>query len=227
MQNFNGIMDEFENEFEYEFENEFEAEFEDDFEFENEYEAEFEDDFEMEVFSEDEELELAEQLLSAESDDELEYFLGSLIKKAVPFVGRLLKGRGKKLVRGLARKGMGMARRFLPGLGRRASRAIGSRRFGQISNLARSFFGFELEMMAPEEQELEIAKKIIRTTKTAAKNLAKAASKGIPPTPQLVDKALKAAAKKHLRPGGKKGPGSRRGQGRWVRKGNTIIVKGA
>ncbi len=226
MEHLNGMMEEFENELEYEFDGDFEAEYGDDLEFDD-FEAEYETEFDEEIFSDDEELELAEQLLSAGNDEELEYFLGSLIRKAAPMFGRLLRGGGKKLVRGLARRGMGMARRFLPGLGRRAARAIGNRRFGQISNLARSFFGFELEMLPPEEQELEIAKKIIKTTKAAARNLAKAASQGAAPTPQLINKALKAAARQHMRPGGKKDLSSRRSQGRWIRKGNKIILMGA
>ena len=222
--------DEFEYDDEMEYDDEYSDEYDDEFEYDDEMEYDDELEFDEEVFGEDEELELAEALLATNSDEELEYFLGSLIRKAVPFVGRLFKGKGRSIARGLARRAGRFARRFLPRVGRRVNRVARRAGLGSLGNLsryARGFFGFELEAMPPEEQELEVAKKVVGIIKSAAKNLAKASKKGIPPSKSVVKAALKGAVKRHIKHAGrKKHLGSRRG-GRWVRKGSRIIVMGA
>ena len=72
-----------------EFEDEFEDEEDEEDEFEDEDELEFQGEGEYEyesasILSDQEEMELASELLSATSDEELELFLGKLFKKKAP-----------------------------------------------------------------------------------------------------------------------------------------------
>ncbi len=236
MRDYDMPMDEFEMEFEGEYEYdddmEFEGEFEydDDMEFEGEFEYDDDMEFEGEVFGSDDELELAEQLLSTATDEELDFFFRKLVRRVLPKAKRFIRKRGGGIVRRLSKKARGMARRFLPKVGRQVMGAIGGKGgdFGQIANVARQFFGFELESLPPEEQELEVARKVVRITKAAARNLAKVAAKGVAPSDNVVKAAMKAAIKKHMNPGntGKKSHGGRR-SGRWVRKGRKIVILGA
>ena len=227
---------EFEGEFEYDDDMEFEGEFEydDDMEFEGEFDYDDEDEFEMEyegeVFGDDEELELAEQLLSAGNDEELDFFFKKLVRRGLSRAKKFIRGRGRGIVRRLSRRARGMARRFLPKVGRQLMGAMSGKggNYGQIANIARQFFGFELETLPPEEQELEVARRVVRITKSAANNVASAAAKGIAPNDKVVKAAMKAAIKKHMNRGraGKKFRGGRR-SGKWVRKGRNIVVMGA
>lgn len=214
-----------------------EAEYEDEFDTYNEYEDEFEeeDEFEFEDEYEDEmpfsnadELELAAELLSVDGEDELEYFLGKLIKKAVGGARRFFKS---KVGRKLKRKLKGIVKHVLP----KAAGALGGIVGGPVGNIliskARSLLGLELEGLSPEDQEFEVAKRLVRLAGTAAKKAARVSSRM--PASTAVNKALKVAAKKHA-PGitrsvKRKGSallGMPARSGRWVRRGRTIILKG-
>jgi hypothetical protein len=182
-------------------------------------------------FSEAEEMELAAELLTVQSEVELEQFLGKLIKKAGGFlksgVGRQLTG----ALRGIAKKALpvlgGAAGNFLlPGVGG----AIGSK----LASAAGNMFGLELEGLSYEDQEFEVAKQVVRLGGAAANNAAQA-----PPTAppaQAAQAALTSAAQQFapglLRPGaGPSGMQQRRrcrhrNTGRWVRSRNGIVLLG-
>ncbi|HKX33228.1 MAG TPA: hypothetical protein VJ302_36465, partial [Blastocatellia bacterium] len=95
--------------------------------------------------------------------------------------------------------------------------------------------GLELEGLSYEDQEFEIAKGVVRLAGAAAGNAAQAA----PSTPprQVVQTALTEAAKAHapgLLGGAQPQTAPPRGQkcqhqenGRWIRRGDTIILIGA
>ena len=227
------------DEFEYDDEFEFEEEFENEEEFEDEFEFEFEDEFESEYDGEEEEL--AYELLAVQGDEELDQFLGSLIRKAAGGAKKLWNssaGRGARKYLGGQLKSYG--RKMIPTLGRKVGSYLGSRyggsrggRYGGRTghNLGRWFvdrWGWELESYAPEEQEMEVAKKLVKIAKIAArKTAAKSTQSGRPPSKAMVKAAVKSAAKQVLASGmGKKRRGSRH-TGRWVRKGTKIVVLGA
>lgn len=233
-------LDEFEEEFEYEYEDEDddlagEFEFEEDegneeYEFEEEYEYEFEDDDES-PFDEAEEMELAAELLEVQDDEELEFFLRKLGKRLKRGFKRLRKRVGKPLRRVLRR----VAKRALPIAGRAvggffggpAGAAIG----GGLGSRVGKAFGLELEGLSPEDQEFEVARKVVRLAGTAIEKAADSKPSVSPAS--TVNRALMMAAKKHA-PGLIKGakhaqkaiPKSSRRSGRWVRRGTRIILQG-
>jgi len=87
---------------EYEDEDEYGAEYESEYEDEYEDEEEYEDEFEAyeAVFDEQEEMELAAELLGVTEEAELDYFLRKLIKRAGRKVRRFVKSKtGRRLRR--------------------------------------------------------------------------------------------------------------------------------
>ena len=82
--------------------------------------------------------------------------------------------------------------------------------------------GLELEGLSPEDQEFEVARRVVRLAGDAAVKAAAAPPSA--PAGKVVNKAIAAAAKKHAP--GLAGPGGRR-SGRWIRRGRRIIVLGA
>lgn len=226
---------EFESELdEYEFD-EYEA---GDYEYEYEDEGEFYGEADLESpFEEYEEMELAAELLSVGSEEELDQFLGKLfkkawkgIRKAAPVIGRIARPLGGVL-KGLAKKALpavgGALGSFIPipGVGTAVGTALGS--------AAAQALEFEFEGMAPEDQEFETARRVVRIAGAAAK---KAAQTPPAQNPQQAAKAaVVAAAKRHVpalanaaaaAPGGMaSAPGRARG-GRWIRRGRRIVLLG-
>ena len=189
-----------------------------------------------EVFSEEEVSELAAELLSVSSEAELEHFLGDLIKKAGKAVGKFASsGLGKSLggvLKSVAKTalplaGSALGNMVLPGLGG----AIGSK----LASGAGSMLGLELEGLSQEDQEFEAAKQVVRLAGDATKNALSAPSSN--PVATARGAVTRAASK--FAPGlVGQSPGRRGGaagatgatgaaSGRWVRRGNRIIVLGA
>ena len=179
-------------------------------------------------FSEAEEMELAAELLSVSNEAELEQFLGKLFKKAAGFIKGPI---GQKLlgaVKGLAKKalpvlGGAVGNLIVPGLGG----VIG----GKLASAAGGMFGLELEGLSYEDQEFEVAKQIVRLGGAAAVNAAQAPSSA--PPDQVAQQALTTAAQQYapglVRDGGPIGYGRRRRcshktTGRWIRRGNSILL---
>ena len=204
---------------------EFSQEFEGDYESPNEFETNGEYNQEG-TFNEADEMELAAELLSVSNEAELDQFLGKLIKKAGGFVSSAL---GKDLmdqVKGLAAKAMpilgsAVGNMIVPGVGGVAG-----------GKLAGSMLGLELEGLSYEDQEFEVARQIVRLGSAAARNAAQAAPYG--PPEQVAHEAFSAAARQYA-------PGLRRNRrtryssrrcrgcshsntGRWVRRGNAILL---
>jgi len=237
---------EFEGEFEADFgDDEYEAEFEADYGDEGEYEYDYDGEYEQDeyeadfgegegVFDEEEEYQLAAELLATTNDEELEQFLGSLIKRAGRKLKKFVKrGPGQVLVKGLR----GIARKALPIVGGAAGTYFGGPAGGAIgSRLAKAggrVFSLELEGLSGEDQEFEVARRVVRLTGVAAKNAAIAPSSGSPVAD--AKKAMVKAAKVHapglLMPVSPRmqvpvagGVGGR--SGRWVRRGHKIVLMG-
>lgn len=187
------------------------------------------------VLSEAQELELAAELMEVNSEQELEQFLGDLIKKAGSAIGGLIKSPvGQALgsaLKGVASKVLPMAGQALGGaIGGPAGSQIG----GQLASAAGSIFGLELEA---SEQEFEAAQSFVRLAADAVKNAASAPAGANPLA--VARAAVTQAAQVHApgifegEPMGQPNHGSHAGEasgggrtGKWVRHGNKVILFG-
>jgi hypothetical protein len=134
-------------------------------------------------------------------------------------------------VKGIAKKALpvlgGIAGNFLlPGVGG----MVGSK----LASAAGGMFGLELEGLSYEDQEFEVAKQVVRLGGAAA-NIAAQAPPSAPPA-QAAQNALTTAAQQFapglLRPDASSSVTPRRrcrhrNTGRWIRRGNGIILLGA
>ena len=224
-----------------EFEDEFESDAGDVFgEFEMDGEFEFEtDDGEAGLLSDEEEMELASDLLNVSSEEELELFLGNVFRKVRRGVRRVSRagrrffksGVGRRLggvLKGLARRALPVAGRAIGGVfGGPAGAAIG----GRLAPMAGRIFGLELEGLSPEDQEFETARRFVRLAASAAANAARGSQTSADPQ-RIVRSAIVSAARRHapgLLTAGSAASGVRRtgaNSGRWVRRGNTIVLTG-
>lgn len=222
------------------FDTEYESAFEFEAEFEYEDEFEFEDDFEFESdqpFDTTTETELAAELLTVGDDNELEFFLGKLFKKATHGAKRFARSKVGKLAGGMLKN---VAKQALPmagqALGSYYGGAAGGQLGGQLGGMAAQTFELELEGLSPEDQEFEVARRVVRLAGETARQAARVPRSV--PAREVARQALRGAARKHapglLRrrsPGRSVAPrgGFSRGastSGTWVRRGNTIIVNG-
>jgi len=192
------------------------------------------------VFSEAETMELAAELLEISDEAELDQFLGDLIKKAGQVAGKFVRSPvGQQLgglLKGAAKKALPMVGSAIGGyFGGTGGAKIGS----QLASNAGKIFGLELEGLSHEDQEYEVAKRFVQLAGAAAKNAALAPRSVNPAT--AAQSAIATAARQ-LAPGlirgtpaavagaaGSPCPSCGRGavSGRWIRRGNKIILLGA
>lgn len=191
-------------------------------------EAEGETAHEGEVFHEGELQELAAELLTVSSEQELNYFLGSLIKKAAGAVGKFVKSPlGQQLggaLKGLAKKALPMAGKAL---GDWIAPGVGGQVGQQLAQQAGSMFGLELEGLSSEDREFEVAKQFVRLAADATRTAATADPSANPA--QVAQNAVTQATQRFA-PGllGQSArPTTGATSGRWIRRGNKIIVLGA
>ena len=231
MHNIDRTMTEYEPEYEYE------ALQADEFEFD-----EFESS-DMEVLGEADEMDLASELLSVSDEAELDQFLGKLIRK----VGKgLKKGVGSPIGKQLGGFLKGAVKKVLPvatgAVGTFLGGPVGAAVGGQLGAVASDALGLELEGMSAEDQEFEVARRLVRFSGDAVKRALKSQTHGNPAA--IARKAVIEAARKHA-PGlvtANNGSaaeyeseyeyerGANRGgsgqSGRWVRRGRKIILMG-
>jgi hypothetical protein len=199
-----------------------EYEYEDDAEY-DEYEAEYID---TEVFDEAEVMDLAAELLAVTDDQELDQFLGKLIRKAGKQVGKSVKPGTGRTLGGFLK---GAVKKALPIVGGVIGGPVG----GKLASTAGRLFGLELEGLSSEDQEFEVAKRVVRLAESATKKAAMAPAR-MPP--QAAAKAAVVAAAKEHAPGLLRratssiaSPADDSGaklSGRWVRSGSKIILLG-
>jgi len=221
MHDLDRTVSEFDSEMEFENEYEFEDEYEAEYENEGEYEFEYESDG---MLSDEEEMELAAELLEVESDEELEYFLGKFIKKA----GRKVKRFGKSSVgRKLGGMLKGVVKKALPAVGGAigsfvapgAGTAIGSKLGSMVGNALE----MELDGIDQEDLEFETARRLVRVASSAANKAANASMSGSNPT-TTAKRALTAAVKSHVPNIAQSTGATRGGSGTWTREGRKIIL---
>jgi hypothetical protein len=184
-------------------ESEFEDQESDEFEFEFGGEGqEFENAGEMD---ETEEMELAAELLEVSDEEELEQFIGKLIKRAGRAAGHFVRSDAGRALGGMVKAA---ARKALPMLGAAAGGyiggAAGSKVGGQLAARAGSLFGLELEGLSREDQEFEVARRVVRFADAAVRKLA--STQGGADPAQAAKAAALAAAKRHAP--GLRGPAS-------------------
>lgn len=177
-------------------------------------------------FSENEESQLAAELLAVNDEQELDQFFGKLFKRMKRGLGSIapllspLKGLAKTVLP-IAGGALGTA--LVPGLGTALGAGLGT----AVSNA----FEVQMEGLSPEDQEFELAKKVVRLSGDAARSMS-TLSGTLPPS-EAARQALQSAAQRHapglvLKPANGI-PTKRFGQcmpqsGRWVRRGRTIIL---
>jgi hypothetical protein len=213
-------------------------------------EGDFEGDFEQDellgldresVFNEEEEMALAAELLSVSDEQELDQFLGGLLKKAGRALGGALRGGPGRMLGGLLR---GLAKRVLPmaggALGSLALPGIGTSLGANAGQSLGKLFGLELEGLSLEDQEFEVARSFVKLAGEAAKN---AATTPVADPLTAARNAIQQAASTHApgiagmlargRPAGGMAYGVARKpcncgakQGKWIRQGNRIILIG-
>lgn len=156
------------NEFEYN--NEYSNEYNNEFSDETSYEMDGEITHNEGTFNEITEMELASELLSIQSEAELDQFFGKLFKKAVGAVKNFAKsGTGRALggmLKGLAKKALPVAGAALgsfvaPGIGT----SIGS----SLGTAAGNLFELELEGLSAEDREFETARAFVRFAGNSAR----------------------------------------------------------
>ena len=216
-----------------EYEPQYEALQADEFEFENDESA----DSESGVFSEADEMDLASELLTLSDEAELDQFLGKLLKKAAGAVHKVIKSPLGKQVGGLLK---GAVKNVLPmatgALGTLVGGPVGTALGSKLGSVASNALGLEMEGMSAEDQEFEIARRLVRFGGEAVKKAVNA--------PQTFDvahiarQAVIEAARKHA-PGLVRAQHQSHGEyeseyeeasnghgGRWVRRGRKIILMG-
>jgi hypothetical protein len=204
-----------------------------------------------EELDETEEMELASQLLEMTDEAELDQFLGSLIKRAGRAAGRFASSGAGRALGGILK---GAAKKALPNLGGAIGGYFGGTAGSQIGSQlaanAGSLFGLELEGLSEEDQEFEVARRLVRFSDAAAKNLASTPSSASPQP--AANAAALAAARRHApgmiraagpsatghssacpNCGGKGSDGQgcpscgKAMSGRWIRRGPHIIIVNA
>jgi hypothetical protein len=208
-----------------------EPEMEGDFESQIFGEAEYNFEEEAYELTEEQEIDLAAELLAVSNEDELDQFLGGLLKKAKGAIGPALK----KYVKPLAKKLIPLAATAVGGY---FGGPMGAKLGNKLGSFATTLFEVDFESMDSEAMEMEVARNFVRFANAAATNAAAA-----PPTadPNRAAKtAIVQAAKTHA-PGLVRKPGiasaigsnvisanvtQRRNSGRWIRKQGRVVLLG-
>ena len=187
--------------------------------------------------SSDEELELASELLEVGSEEELEEFLGKLVKRFGRGIRRFARsGVGRALGKGLK----SIAKRVLPiagsALGNLVAPGLGGAIGGRLGSAASNLFEMDSENMSDDEISLEMSRRFVRLAADATRRAASSASAA--PARRVARSALRAAARRHapgllnvevmasISPHGSTSL-SHGGSGRWIRRGRSIVLLGA
>jgi hypothetical protein len=191
----------FENAYEEEWEGNFENAYEEEWEggFEQAYEEEWEEEYE----DEQDEYELAAELLSVTNEEELDQFLGKLFRRVGRGLSKFAKsGLGRTLIGGLK----SVARTALPIAGKAVGSVfggpIGGALGGKLGGMASQLFEIQSEGMSNEDLEFEIARRYVRFAKGATRktisNARKIRAGGVfVPARKIVSNSLKSVAAVH------------------------------
>jgi hypothetical protein len=190
-----------------------------------------------EVFSEGELLELTAELMEITNEEELNYFLGNLVKRAASAIGKVARSPVGQAIGGVLKSA---AKKALPiaggALGAWVGGPLGAKIGSGLAQAAGSALGLEAEMLSHEDREFEGAKQFVRFAGDTVRNTLNTPS-GSDPKVAAQNAAVQAA--KVLAPGllgsspiPAAGTAGRRGApsalvGRWVRRGRHILILNA
>jgi hypothetical protein len=190
------------------------------------------------TLSEQEEVEFAHQLLSVNSEQEFEQFLGDFLSKAVSTVGNIVRSPVGQAIGGVLK---GVAQKALPMAGSALGGMIGGPLGAQIgsgvANAAGQALGLETELYGGSgEQEYEGARQFVRIAADTAQNAVTAAQSGIDPRTAAQSAAVAAAHRlapgllsSEVTPMGAGGAPMQEPQGQsgqWKRHGRHIVLYG-
>ncbi|MBV6443602.1 MAG: hypothetical protein DYG98_18705 [Haliscomenobacteraceae bacterium CHB4] len=206
-----------------------------------EFQPEYEGEFNQEMYEE----ELAEELLGIQNEQELEYFLGDLFKKATKGAKALYNSSLGQQIKNQAVSGLkSLGKRALPGLGSKVGGRIfgstGARYGRQLGNMAARGLDLEFEAASPTDRRFEGAKRFIRVAKAVPRHIAAYTRNGRPVNPGIIrnivlkegrrwfpnlpSSASNETGESYETDG--YSPSTSQNRGTWVRKGNRIILQG-
>ena len=203
--------------------------------FGNEYnEGEFQQS-EDESFSQEDELGLAAELLEIQTEEELDQFIGKLVRRVSRGASRFLRSPAGSLLKNVLRQ---IAKRALPiagkALGSIVGGPLGGMAAGYLTNMAGQALGLETQGMSEDEANFASARQFVRFATNAARKAALSASNPQNVNANSIAQAAVQSAARQFAPG-LLGPqygririapltGGRRGV--WVRRGQTITLFG-
>ena len=159
--------------------------------------------FEMNEMSgelnETQEMEMAHELLEVSNEEELNMFLGSLIKKAGRGLSNFAKSSVGQAIGGALKA---VAKKVIPiaggALGTFVGGPLGGMVGSKLGSMASNLFELELEGLSPEDREFEVARAYVRFANSAAQRGA-AVQRRNPgaPAPAVTRQVLASAARQH------------------------------
>lgn len=185
-----------------------------------------------EVLSQEEELALASELMEVQSEEEIDQFLGKLVKRVSRGVRGFARSSAGKMLGGVLKK---VARVALPmagsALGTFIGGPAGTMIGGKLASMAGQAMGLELHEMTAPEADFTAARQFVRLAADTMRRV-QAAPRGANPA-VVVRQAVQGAARQ-LAPGLlsrgaaplRLGPSRSGRRGVWVRRGQTITLYG-
>jgi len=154
-----------------------------------------EDSCALSPLSEEQEVELAAELMEVGSDAELDQFLGGLIGGIARDAGRFLRSPAGHALGGILTS---VAKKALPmvggALGSAALPGVGTVLGSRLGSIASNMFEMELGPMPEEEAEFEISRRLVQLMAAAARQVMQAPRQpGVSPKSAAWDAVLRAA----------------------------------
>lgn len=182
------------------------------------------------IFNEADEMELAAELMEVNSEQELDQFLGNLIRRAGRAIGTVVRSPIGRAIGGVLK---GVARKALPlagaALGGVVGGPLGAQIGGGLASAAGSALGLESEAWSQEDREFEGARQFVRLAGEAVRNANSAGGDPRAAAQAAVTQAAQVLVPGLLQSGGAGATSSRGGggsSGRWMRRGNRIVLLG-
>jgi hypothetical protein len=181
------------------------------------------------VISEEEQMDIAADLMELEEEEEFENFLGDLVSRGAQAVGKFIDSPTGQAVAGALKDA---AKQLLPVAGQAVGQYLGGPTGGQIGGALGTAAASQLEAEA-EEQEWEAANVFVRVAVDAVNNAANTPAGAHPQA--VAQNAVAEAVRRHAphlahafshRRRDSTSAHLRRRSGRWARRGREIILYG-
>lgn len=181
------------------------------------------------MFSEAELMELTAELMEITNEQELNHFLGNLIKRAAGAIGKVVRSPVGQAIGGVlkaaAKKALPLARAALGGV---VGGPLGAKIGSGLAQAAGGALGLEAEMLSHEDRQYEGGKQFVRFAGETVKN---AVTTPASPDPRAAAQSAVVRAAQALAPGlvssAQAAPAGRHVSGRWVRRGRHIVILNA